>query len=501
MGENSKSVKSMSFEEIYYSFIHAKGEELSGKGRALEEAGPEIDSIGSELKGHVGRTEWKGEGGDAFREWGDAFAKQIIKLAHVAKVTGKEMIEAGGDIKAAVDELMKTPPGDIGQCYADADKEKARIKAVADRRETVMAEDGPVKRAADKCVRARATIAGLEVPEFRPMPGSWGIDDPYGDWSEPYGPSGGSAAGGSAGGQPYSAAAGSGAEGGSGAATRPAGSAYPDASGAQIPPPVHGDTGTGPVHVPAGGHDGTGSGQGPTGTRIDSGPAAPPAPAPTTPSPGTGPQVPTDHSRSVPPVPPLPTGPVLPGYPRPGGGRPHGPNGPGSQPTSPVNMGRPGRSAVDPGRFGVPGVGKVPAAPRIDPGVIGGTPVSGPGAASGRGIPRGTVIGGESQQTGRGMMGAPGSMGSGFPSRGTGAAARRYASQPGGVVEGPTGAMGARREFTPGGSGLIRGGGAAGTSNREAEKERKRAQGSGYLTEDEETWTGGGPENVPPVVQ
>ncbi|KAB7832877.1 hypothetical protein J7W19_23950 [Streptomyces mobaraensis NBRC 13819 = DSM 40847] len=492
MGDR-KSVKDMSFEEIYYAFINTKGEELSGKGHALEAAKPEIESIGEELKRHVGRTEWKGAGGDAFREWGDAFAKQIIKLAHVAGVTGKEMIEAGGDIKVAAEEIMKTPPGDVAQCYADADKEKARLKAVSKLRDAVM--HGSVKTAADKCVRAEATLRGLEFPELRPMPGKAGFGD--GEWDEPYSSSGGSAAGGSGGGQPYSSAAGGGAEGGGGAATRTTGPSYSDAPSAHVPSPAPGDTGTGPVHVPSGGHDGTGSDQGPTGTRIDSGPAAPPAPAPTIP-PSTGPHTPSDPTRSVPPMPPLPT---LPGYPRPGDSRPQGSNGPKTTPTSPVSTGRPGRSVVGPGRVGVPAVGKVPALPRTDTGVIGGTPLTGPGAGSGRGVPRGTVIGGESQQMGRGMMGAPGSMGPSSPSRGPGGAGKRYASQPGGVVEGPSGAQGSRREFTPGGSGLVRGGSAAGTNKRGAEKERKRSQGPGYLTEDEETWTGGGPESVPPVVQ
>ncbi|MGI5340397.1 hypothetical protein ACQEVS_24865 [Streptomyces sp. CA-181903] len=316
MGDRSKSVNDMSFEDIYYSFIHAKGEELSGKGLALEQAKPEIESIGDELKKHVGRTEWKGAGGDAFREWGDAFAKQIIKLAHVAGATGKEMVEAGGDIKAAVEELMKTPPGDISQCYADADKEKARLKAVADQRKALMGHDGAVKKAADKCVTAQKTIQALEIPEFRPMPSLDGGLEIGDEWDQPYGRSGGSTAAGSGGGQPYGSATGAGggngAGGGAGAqATRVA---DPGASGAQLPPPAHGDTGTGPVHVPAGGHDGTGSDQGTTGTRIDSGPAAPPAPAPTAP-PSTGPQGPADHSKSLPPLPPLPTGPSTPGYP------------------------------------------------------------------------------------------------------------------------------------------------------------------------------------------
>ncbi|WP_171170978.1 WXG100 family type VII secretion target [Streptomyces sp. I05A-00742] len=499
MSDGSTSVENMSYEGIYYSFIQAKGQELCSKGQALKDAKTEIESIGNELKGHVGRTEWKGQGGDAFREWGDAFAKQIIKLAHVAGTTGEHMVSAGNDVQDAVRQISDTPPEAVGQCYADADKEKDRLKTVEAKREKVMPH---VRRAASTCQAAATTIKGLEVPEFRPMPVQTGVKDGGLEWGEPYGPSGGGSGGGPASQSSYGpGAGGAGSAGGSNSVPHTPGAAYPDPSGTQVPPPVHGDSGTGPVHVPAHGHDGSDSSQGNGSTRIDSGPSVPtvptPTPTPTIPS-GPGTPVPPDHTRSVPP---LPTAPGVPGYPLPGRNHPGVPNGPGVPPTSPVNTGRPGRSAIDPGRFGVPGVGKVPAVPRTDTGIIGGTPSTGPGAGAGRGVPRGTVIGGEPQQMGRGMMGMPGAMGTGSPSLGPGGTAKRFASQPGGVVRAPSGSQGAGREFTPGGSGLVRGGSAAGVAGRGAEKERKRPDGPGYLTEDEETWTVGGADNVPPVIE
>ncbi|MBH1934073.1 hypothetical protein I5Q34_07160 [Streptomyces sp. AV19] len=497
----------MSVEGMYASIIGSNGADISAKGHALVEAKDKIESIGNDLKGHVGRTKWVGEGGDAFREWGDAFAKQVIKLAHVAGVTGDHMVHAGDTIKAAAETMRKeAPASSMGMCFADADKEKARIKAMEELKEKVLPQ---MRTAASACRVAANDIGGLETPQFRPMPAAatGGSED---GWLTPYEPSDGSSSGGAGGVQPAGNAgvSGVGADA-NGAGRQTSGVARPDAPQEPSHVPTHGSSSSGDTS----GSNSTPSHDNNAGTRVDS-TQAPPMPAPTTPSGPSTPPAPEPSHHGTGPTTPVPPPPLPPTSRGTGETR----RIPGSRGGGPEPL--PNRSGVErsggqggPGRIGGTGRVKVPPVPRVDTGVIGGVPSPGQQASTpSRGVSRGTVIGGEAQQTGRGMMGTgtPGSLGPGV-SRGIGGTTRRFASEPGGMVNAPSGSQGARREFTPGGSGLLRGGNAGGVSGvpmgatqgvqRGVEKNRNRSNRPGYLTEDEETWNAGGAGNVPPVVQ
>lgn len=99
------------------------------------------------------------------------------------------------------------------------------------------------------------------------------------------------------------------------------------------------------------------------------------------------------------------------------------------------------------------------------------------------------------------------------------AAGRRLATEPGGVVgAGPVPRSGATREFTPGGSGLVRnrsmpeGGSSAGRSVQgfahpgpvpaggATTRRGRGGQRPDYLVEDEGTWTQVNRRVVPPVI-
>ncbi|WP_344962699.1 hypothetical protein [Streptomyces thioluteus] len=151
----------MSFENMHASMAGANGAEIAAKGEALVKAEGEIEKIGNALKAHVGRTQWAGEGGDAFREWGDAFAKQVIKLAQVAGATGRHMSRAGAAIKTAADHMPKAPEGSMGMCSADAGKEKARV-------ETMERANGscPMSRPMDRPPQG----PGVRIPLEPPVP-------------------------------------------------------------------------------------------------------------------------------------------------------------------------------------------------------------------------------------------------------------------------------------------------------------------------------------------
>lgn len=218
----------------------------------------------------------------------------------------------------------------------------------------------------------------------------------------------------------------------------------------------------------------------------------------------------------------------------PGGPLPSGPGGGGVHPIGMVppvplppvgGVKATGGGGIGPGGFGagtlpglngpggvggkVGGVGGFPGMPPRDSGIVGGRPVASGGPSAG--IPRGTVIGAEGAQAGRGMGGG---LGGGHGAAGS-AAARRLAMEHGGVVGGrPAGAAGrptaGGQPFTPGGSGLVRNanGGAgtgaishAGAGARTAGKRREDQTGErpDYLAEDEETWQGNR-RVVPPVI-
>ncbi|MER5962487.1 hypothetical protein [Streptomyces sp. NPDC002057] len=182
--------------------------------------------------------------------------------------------------------------------------------------------------------------------------------------------------------------------------------------------------------------------------------------------------------------------------------------GPGPlAPTSPVTGGT--RNPMTGGPRGLPGVTGPLGGARE--GISGGRAVPQTTGRPATGIPRSTVIGTEQGARGgagmgRGPMG--GGMGAGM---GGGMAAgqngisggRRLAGETGGVVGGKAqrpgaagAAAGGARPFTPGGSGLVRGG----STQAGEEREERNGERPDYLVEDEETWQQGSRRAAPPVI-
>ncbi|MBM7442788.1 hypothetical protein JOC24_006233 [Streptomyces sp. HB132] len=180
----------------------------------------------------------------------------------------------------------------------------------------------------------------------------------------------------------------------------------------------------------------------------------------------------------------------------------------------PTGMSRPSMTSSS-GSFGAQ-TGR----PTSDSGIVGGRPVAqAPGRTNG-GLARGTVIGEEGTQGGRGAMGQVGQGAGMSGARGGsqgGIGGRRVAGETGGLVGGRPQQAGraAARSFTPGGTGLVRGGptsigasgagqqlgrGAAATPQRAADPRRDDRERPDYLVEDEETWQQGARRVVPPVV-
>ncbi|WP_157868602.1 hypothetical protein [Streptomyces caatingaensis] len=334
------SFDGMSAESMYASIIGSNGADIAAKGAALTKASGEIEKIGNALKAHAGRTHWVGEGGDAFREWGDAFAKQVIKLAHVAGVTGDHMARAGDKIKAAAETMRKeAPAGSLGMCFADADKEKARIKAMDELKEKVLPQ---LRSAASACRVAANDIGGLEAPEFRPMPAAAAQGGRDG-WLTPDEASSGSASDGAGGAQSVGGAGASGAGGGSGSDQQPSGVRHSNMSQSQAHVPIPSSSGENTGTNPTPAHDTT------TGTRVDHTTTYPQPPSPTTPSgPSTTPSPAPSHHTGPSPLPPV----LPPSF-------PSAPRGTGRTGPTPGSHGQ--GSGVE-SHPGLPGTGGGPAA-------------------------------------------------------------------------------------------------------------------------------------------
>ncbi|OII61106.1 hypothetical protein BJP40_07055 [Streptomyces sp. CC53] len=454
-----------SLDALYAMIRSAKPGDLTKAGNALEAASPQIIKIATDLRVYFDKVQWEGAGGDGFRLWGADMVSETLKLSDFTTTVGQEMQRAG----QALSEAQKSMPEPAGQCYADPEKEQARIKD----------ETGPklqeairqMERLTSYYKTAKTRMESEEEPQFAPPEWTYKYiqGSPYGDGGSGA-PSGGATTYSQSGSGPSSFATQHYPSGPSSTGSASAGSGGLPAAGPEnrlLPEP-------GTVPLP---HE-------PVGTKLDSVITTPVQEAV-----GRG---------GIPPASTQPTGP--------------GTGGPALLPpvapvTGPHTGSQPSRGPVAPGigapRGPLPGGTGPLGLPRVGApdGIHGGQAVTGRGGTSPLGprLPTGTVVGEERGALGRGPMGM-GGPGAGFQG-GSGAAGgpgRRLAAQPGGTVGGTpaSGAVG-RGPFTPGGTGLVRP--PASTTAGSAQR-REAAARPDYLTEDEETWTAGRRSVVPPVI-
>lgn len=430
-----------SLDALYAMIASAKPEEITTTGSALASAVPKILEIAADLRLYIGRVQWEGEGGNAFRTWGAGMVSETLVLGDFTKVVADEMQRAG----QALSEAKAAVPKPAGMCFADPEKEKARIES----------ETGPklqeaihqLERLSSYYDATRNRMGAEREPEFKPLGGEIaGGESAY-------------RTGGPGGGTTYSASSGAGPSHADRSSTR-----TPDLATSSRPTP---DVTLPPATRPS---------ESEVNTNLDSVTITPDAPPRTPAQPPTAPPVTT-----VGPTPPLP--PLAP------------PVGP--QPTTGPPRANPGLPG--PANGGLKGPSPLGIPPRAE-GITGGRQVPGRTGLPGQGprLPMGPVIGEErASQYGRGAGGmhGPGAGMHGAPGGNTGGAAgRRLAMQPGGTVGNPTGSGG--RAFTPGGTGLVRP-----TSTERGEDERRTNRSRpDYLTEDEETWASGQRQIVPPVI-
>ncbi|MGW7519272.1 hypothetical protein ACWGJ2_27160 [Streptomyces sp. NPDC054796] len=447
-----------------------KAERLGAK---LVKAAKTIEEIGDDLKRSKDKVDWDSEGGDSFRTWVIQMSSATLSLADMSKNSGENLRNAAQTLrevkrdmpkysassKATLDEYLKhnpagllslssrqpDPPGSNSVLAGPSQSSAydAQSKLNDDHGEAVR----QMRKLAQSYSMSSMVMNASEPPTFPPIPKDMMPPKPpaweHGSESAPGG-------------------------GGPGQRTSGPGVASVTNGSTESPTaPV-----TGPDHQ--------------VGTNIDGGVTAPHPPT-------TSPVSPTPNGPSNPPSPvsPMP----VPGVPTPSPRSPFakpvtGP--PGTSRTGPVTPGRPtapstgtGRSPMTPGQSR-PGV----RMPGDGNGIYGGRPGTPNNGQPTRGLPRGTVVGGEAGQQGRGAMGGrPGAPGMGGPggNKSGVVGGRPLATRPGGTVGGsqprPGAAVG--RPFTPGGTGLTRG---PGGPRKPGERREENGERPDYLVEDEETW-------------
>lgn len=473
----------------------------------LAAAAVKMDEIAEQVKVRPGRVEWKGEAEKAFMEWAESLSSSTHSLSDYSENAAGRM----RDVAVAIAAAQSAIPRYTSHAQAKENLEAAKkyrndpdSATVASNARSQMAEEGADAKAiaAKEEQNRQAAAREMErlsssykesgqlmerypVPKLPPPPGDFVLVDPQGQDRN------------TSTGRSYSDGRTDSGVSDSTTTTTTTRSqdtrTTPDVG--VIPP--SGDK-TGPVNVIRP--------EVPVDLGIDTVGTLPP-PTSTTPptTPGIPPLVTRPETGLTPPlvVPPtLGTPPVTGGTsttPPPGSRANPGPGGR----TGLTNPGPLGRTAMP--RDGISGGRAV-------------TPTTGRPAT---GIPRSPVIGTESGTgTGRTPMGGTGHMGGG----GVGgqnpiSGGRRLAVESGGVVGGRPQQPGAAsaRPFTPGGSGLVRGGaqggagagtaplgrggvmpaGAHGAGSRREDSNGERPD---YLVEDEETWQQGGRRIAPPVI-
>ncbi|MGW2561686.1 WXG100 family type VII secretion target [Streptomyces sp. NPDC001514] len=482
----------MSHEEMLAWVDEASSFYVQEAADKLTMAAGELREIAQQLQFRPERVEWKGEAFQEFKDWGAGLASATYRLADYSENASTWMSQASDAIAVAQSAIPRYTSHAQAKENLEAahkyhnDPDAGRVAQSArasmapseDEKAIALKEEANRQAAVDEMVKlsqayqqSKAQMERVEVPVLPPPPGAFVPEDngQFDGYSRDISSSTGS--------DSRSVAD-------SGAATTPSQGSRSTAGVDRTSPA------------------GVANPERPVGLGIDS--------VGTLPSPTTTPPV---SPVSQPPV-GKPDGGLMqpigltPGVVRPtareipvGGGTSVGPRSP--LPSS--------------GRSGLGVNGPRGAMPR-DGGITGGRPVPPSASRPVAGIPRGTVIGTEGG-TGRAPMahGAGGGMSGGQSGISGG---RRLAMETGGIVGGRRQQPGAvsARPFTPGGSGLVRGGasgdagrGGAGqigrggavpanTSGTDSHRESNRGERPDYLVEDEETWQQGSRRVAPPVI-
>lgn len=153
----------LSVENLRAMLANADPDKLTAAGTALGDAGPKILDIGSDLRRHVSRVDWTGEGGSAFREWAHDFALEVMRFGQFTSTVGQHVAQAG----QALSETKSAMPESRGPGPRAAHEDPAAQDA--ERRETEEARH-QMERLSSAYRAAQETMAAEQEPRFKVLP-------------------------------------------------------------------------------------------------------------------------------------------------------------------------------------------------------------------------------------------------------------------------------------------------------------------------------------------
>ncbi|MBI0375162.1 hypothetical protein JBE27_02430, partial [Streptomyces albiflaviniger] len=150
-------------ENLRAMLANADPDKLTAAGTALGDAGPKILDIGSDLRRHVSRVDWTGEGGSAFREWAHDFALEVMRFGQFTSTVGQHVAQAGqalSETKSAMPESRAPGPR---AAHEDPAAQEAEQREAEEARHQM-------ERLSSAYRAAQETMAAEREPQFKTLP-------------------------------------------------------------------------------------------------------------------------------------------------------------------------------------------------------------------------------------------------------------------------------------------------------------------------------------------
>ncbi|MCW7946871.1 hypothetical protein AAW14_34075 [Streptomyces hygroscopicus] len=153
----------------------ANPEHLETAGRALWDARDAINDAADELGGHIGRVQWEGASGNAFRDWSNNLVNTARGIATFAEHVGTQITAAGSGLASVRksmpprdDRLMAKDVQDFPVvAQVDSNTEyQAALKVEGHRQEAI----NQMNRLASFYAVSEESLRAQQVPTFGPMP-------------------------------------------------------------------------------------------------------------------------------------------------------------------------------------------------------------------------------------------------------------------------------------------------------------------------------------------
>lgn len=165
----------LSVDNLRAMLAGADADKLTAAGTALGDAGPKILDIGSDLRHHVSRVEWTGEGGSAFREWAHDFALEVMRFGQFTTTVGKHVAQAGQTLSETKSALPASR--DPRATHEDPAAQKAATQEAEEARHQL-------ERLSSAYRAAQQTMEAEREPQFKVLPiegdSIWGRERGYG---------------------------------------------------------------------------------------------------------------------------------------------------------------------------------------------------------------------------------------------------------------------------------------------------------------------------------